>query len=181
MRTPIDGGPASVLLTGRHRYSCSRLPANVCVVSELKGEKLVFSFLDPDKGAGQELARVGVKKDYYGFRLSPDGKRLALVSWEEDQIRIVSTENGSVRTVSPKDWDSWQSVSWSPDGNRLYVNGSTAGSWGIFSTDMEGNVSVMIRVKGQSWVRNPMVSPDGRYLAYDQRDSESNVALLENF
>ncbi|HJY89464.1 MAG TPA: hypothetical protein VJ255_04265, partial [Candidatus Acidoferrum sp.] len=26
MRMPIDGGPASVVLTGRHQYSCSRLP-----------------------------------------------------------------------------------------------------------------------------------------------------------
>jgi len=125
-----------------------------------------------------------VKKDYYGFRLSPDGKRLALVSWEEDQIRIVSTENGSVRTVSPKDWDSWQSVSWSPDGNRLYVNGfaSTANSWGILSVDMEGNARDIIRVRmNQAWVHKPMVSPDGHYLAYDQRDFESSVTMLEDF
>jgi serine/threonine protein kinase/Tol biopolymer transport system component len=182
MRMQIDGGPASVVLAGRHQVSCSRSPANVCAVSELKGEKLVFSFLDPEKGLGREFARVGVKKDYYGFRLSPDGKRIALVSYGESQIQIVSTENGSVHTLSPKDWDSLQSVSWSPDGKRLYLNGTTAGSWGIFSVDMEGNVKVMIRPKGgQAWVHDPIVSPDGRYLAYDQRDSESNVALLENF
>jgi eukaryotic-like serine/threonine-protein kinase len=111
MRMPIDGGPASVVLTGRYLYSCSRSPANVCAVSELKGEKLVFSFLDPDKGIGQEIARVGMKKGYYSFRLSPDGKRIALLFAEENQIHIVSTENGSVRTVSPKDWDNLQSVS----------------------------------------------------------------------
>jgi eukaryotic-like serine/threonine-protein kinase len=182
MRMPIDGGPASVVLMGRHQYSCSRSPANVCVVSELKGEKLVFSFLKPEKGLGEEFARVGVKKDYYAFRLSPDGKRIALVSAEENQIHILSTENGSARTVSPKDWGNLQSVSWSSDANRLHVTGSTADSWGILTVDMEGNVRVMIRVKGnQAWVHNPMVSPDGHYLAFDQLDYESSVALLENF
>jgi serine/threonine protein kinase len=181
MRMPIAGGRASVVLTGRHQYSCSRLPANVCVVSELKGENLVFSFLDPDKGLGQELARVGVKNDHYDFRLSPDGKRIALGT-RENQIRIVSTEAGSVRTVSPKDWDDLQNVSWSPDGNRIYVIGSTADSWGILTVDMEGNVRVMIRVIGdQAFLENPMLSPDGHYLAYDQSDFESSVALLENF
>jgi len=182
MRMPIDGGPASVVLTGRYLYSCSRSPANVCAVSELKGEKLVFSILDPDKGLGQEIARVGMKKGYYDFRLSPDGKRIALIFAQENQIHIVSTENGSVHTVSPKDWYNLQSVSWSPDGNRLYVSGLTADSWGIFSLDMEGNVRVMIRVKGgQAWVHGPMVSPDGHYLAYDQRDFESSVTMLEDF
>jgi hypothetical protein len=46
---------------------------------------------------------------------------------------------------------------------------------------MEGNVRDMIRVKGNAWVYNPMVSPDGHHLAYDQADFESSVALLENF
>jgi hypothetical protein len=58
MRMPMDGGPSSVVLMGSHQYSCSRSPANVCVVSELKGEKLVFLSWTRTRGLGQELARV---------------------------------------------------------------------------------------------------------------------------
>ena len=107
MRMPIDGGPASVVLTGRHQYSCSRLPANVCVAWELKGEKLVFSFLDPDKGLGREITRVQLKSDDYDCSLSPDGGRIAVTFMPENQIRLVSTQDGSVRTLSLKDWVSF--------------------------------------------------------------------------
>jgi serine/threonine protein kinase/dipeptidyl aminopeptidase/acylaminoacyl peptidase len=183
MRMPLDGGPTTVVLAGLHHYSCSRSPARVCAVSELRGKELVFSFLDQINGLGREIARVEAEPNYqYRFRLSPDGKRIALLPNGGNQIRIVSIENGSVRTVSPKGWDNLQSVSWSSDGNRLYVNGWTAQSEGIVSVDMEGNVRVMIRVKWhQTWVHGPLASPDGHHLAYDQRDYESSVTMLENF
>jgi hypothetical protein len=182
MRMPLDGGPKTVVLAGLHKYSCSRSPARECVVSELRGKELVFSLLDQINGLGREIARVEVGPNYYRFGLSPDGKRIALVPVGGNQIRIVSLENGSVRTVSPRGWDNLQSVSWSPDGNRLYVNGWTAQSEGIVSVDMEGKVRVMIRVNGnQTWVRGPLASPDGHHMAYDQRDYESSVTMLENF
>jgi hypothetical protein len=93
----------------------------------------------------------------YQLRLSPDGQRIALLSMGEDQIRIVSTENGSVATISPKDWCNLQSVSWAPDGNGLYVTGwsCTVDSVGLLSVGMEGEVKVLVRAIGdQAWFYN---------------------------
>ncbi len=119
MRIPIEGGPASVVLRGRHRYSCSRSPANLCVVSELKGKDLIFSFLEPIKGLGRQIASVSITRDYYDLSLSPDGKSIALVAEQEKIIRIVSTGNGSVHSVSLKDWTWLHGPIVSPDGYHL--------------------------------------------------------------
>jgi hypothetical protein len=120
----------------------------------------VLSFLDLINGIGREIARVEVRGGYQ-LRLSPDGERIALlsnVSDKESQIRIVSTENGSVHSVSLKDWyGGLQSVSWAPDGNGLYVTGwsCTVDSVGLLSVGMEGEVKVLVRAIGdQAWFYN---------------------------
>jgi Tol biopolymer transport system component len=151
-------------------------------VSELKGKDLIFSFLEPIKGLGRQIASVSITRDYYDLSLSPDGKSIALVAEQEKIIRIVSTENGSVHSVSLKDWTWLQSVTWYTDGSRVYVNARSGGSWGILSVDLAGNVKVLVRaLGGAAWLHGPIVSPDGYHLAYDERDFVSSVTMLENF
>jgi Tol biopolymer transport system component len=185
MRMPLDGGPPSVVLPGLHGFSCSQLPANVCVVSELKGEKLVFSFFDPVNGLGREIARVQLrvqlKSDDYGCSLSPDGGRIAVVVWPENQIRLVSTQDGSVRILSLKDWDHLSGVSWSSKGKSVFVAGIKTNHSAILAIDMAGNVKILVPPKGNNELWYPLASPDGHYLAYDERENEANVVMLENF
>jgi eukaryotic-like serine/threonine-protein kinase len=185
MRMPVEGGPSTVVLPGRHAfdYSCSQSLTGGCVVSDLSGKVLVLSFLDPVKGLGREIARLELESEDYEFRLSLDGMRIALVSDRTNYIRIIKIEDGSVSTVPLGDWHGLESINWSPDGNRLYVSGDrTTQSNVIASVDMAGKVRVLLETKGNySGFLNATPSPDGRYLAYTQRDSESNLALLENF
>jgi Tol biopolymer transport system component len=142
----------------------------------------VISFLDPTKGLGREITRVELRRDSYDLRLSPDGKRISLISDVNNQLRIINTADGSIKTLNLEAWGALQSASWSSVGTRIYVNGLRNGKWGIASVDMEGKVQVVTQALGpQAWIHSPVSSPDGRYLAYNQRDFESNVALLESF
>jgi Tol biopolymer transport system component len=188
MRMPIDGGPPSVVLPGLHGFSCSQLPANVCAVWELKGKELVFSFFDPVNGLGREITRVQLKSDDYDCSLSPDAGRIAVVSRPENQIRLISTQDGSVRTLSLKDWDDLTGVSWSSKGKSVFVAGmktekDQAYHSAILAVDMAGNEKLLVRPKGnnENFLWYPLASPDGHYLAYDETETEVNVVMLENF
>ena len=182
MRMPLDGGPPSVVLPGLHGFSCSQLPANVCAVWELKGKELVFSFFDPVKGLGREITRVQLKSDHYDCSLSPDGGRIAVVVFgPENQIRLVSTRDGSVRTLMLKDWDHVSGVSWSSKGKSVFVAGVKTNHSAILAVDMEGNVKILVPSKGNNFLWHPLASPDGHYLAYDVTETEANVVMLENF
>jgi serine/threonine protein kinase len=188
MRAPIDGGSSSVVLPGRHNYSCSRMPANLCAVSELKDKELVFSILDPIKGLGRELARVNVDFGFYDFALSPNGEQIALVSGSDGRLSVISTQNGSVRPIntSLKEWGSFQTISWSRDGKSIYVNGWKTDKDGsirgaFISIAMDGNAKIIMEPDGRNPISYPLVSPDGRYLLYNEQNDETNAFLLEGF
>ncbi len=181
MRAPIEGGPASLVLLGGDSCSCSRSPASLCVVSEQKEEKLVISFLDPVAGLGREIVRLGKSLADSQLSLSPDGKNIALVNGD-NQVRFISTDTGLRHSVNVGEWSWLQGVSWHPDGSCVFVGGRAKESFGILSVDTAGNAKVLVRaVIGQGYLHNPRVSPDGHYLAFDERTFESNLAMLEGF
>ena len=151
MRMPIAGGPATVVLSGHYGYRCAKAPSSLCVLSELEGNRLIFWVLDPFEGRGRELTSVELKRNHFGqqlyaWSLSPDGKNIALVDngASGDQVWILSAEGGASRGLRLKGWTVLQRVSWSADGNRLYVSGGVyvpVGRMGsaILETDLAGN------------------------------------------
>ena len=72
-------------------------------------------------------------------------------------------------------------IHWSADGGRLYISGmSSTASWAVFLTDLTGNTTVLVETPArQGWVSTPLPSPDGHFLAYDERIYESNVTMLQ--
>ena len=51
----------------------------------------------------------------------------------------------------------------------------------ILEVDLQGNSKVLVKGHTGTWLVDPRPSPDGRYLAYQQRTYTSNFALLENY
>jgi DNA-binding winged helix-turn-helix (wHTH) protein/Tol biopolymer transport system component len=184
MRRPAEGGPSSVVLSGKYSYDCAAPPSKLCVLAERKGSQVVFEALDPASGRGRKLASADLAIDVYNWSLSPDGKNIALARYDNSGIYIVSLENGAVKQLQLKGWESFQFSQWSPDGHAVYVEAHRVAdsAFTIFTTDLAGHTKVLVEVLGgQGWLAGPAPSPDGHFLAFTERTYENNVIMLENF
>ena len=118
----LNGGPATLVLAGRFSYRCAS-QANVCVLSEVVNDQRVLSLLDPLKGRGPNLAQAEVAWNDYGWSVSANGKKIALLSDSDPgHIQILDTEGGRKSAIELKGWQV-QSTSWAPDNQHLYVSG----------------------------------------------------------
>ena len=181
MRMPMDGGPAAVVLPGKFEYACASKAA-VCVMSEITNGQQVLSLLDPLKGRGLILGRADPATQYNAWSLSSDGKRIALLpDSDHSHIQIIYA-GGQGKNVIKLDGWYLQSISWSPDNQRLYVSGHTGQSFKMLLVRPDGSFKSLSELPmGQGWLTAPKPSPDGQYLVYFLRLYEMNVALLENY
>ena len=181
MRMPISGGSPSLVLSGKLSYRCAS-HANVCVVSEVRGNQRAFSLLDPVKGRGSQLGYTDADAADYSWSLSSDGKSIAApAKFEGSQIQAINTADGSKHAIELKEWH-LQTVAWSADNQHLYVSVDLGTSFAIFWVSLDGKFKKLVEVPAnQGWLSMPRPSPDGHYLAYFLRTYEQNVTLLENY
>jgi eukaryotic-like serine/threonine-protein kinase len=134
--------------------------------------------------AGKQLGTVGERAAYQGFRLSPDGKRLAVALgsprpniWVHDLVR-------GVRTQLTFDQATHSMLSWSRDGQRIVFIKQT-GSPGTNTSEIQAVAAdgsapseLLLRpdqsVSGFSW---PQWSPDGRYLLFLKASGPSGASI----
>ena len=181
MRMPVNGGPATLVLSGRFSYRCAS-QANVCVLSEAVKDQRILSFLDPVSGRGHNLPQFDVAWIDDGWNLSADGKKISLLSNSHlNQIQILDIVDGKRNVIELKDW-SVQWASWSPDNQHLYVSGGFGPGFRVASVSLDGKVKGLLDVpEGPGWPFDVQPSPNGRYLGYGMRLYEANVIMLENY
>jgi eukaryotic-like serine/threonine-protein kinase len=186
MRAPVSGGSSDVVLevplAQEIDVHCSRSPKSLCIMSEKKEQTLIFYELDPVHGKGKELARSEIgSRRFYGWDISPDGSRLAVVSSIGPYVRTIEVGSGKTRDVNvPSDW-LLQSVGWSENGTALFVTVYTPKAFLIGRVDLAGNARVLLDKGADQWVNQVVASPDGRSLAFKAQTWDSNVWLLERF
>ena len=187
MSTPEQGGARSTLVMGSYAYACGSSPSSPCVAAELKDDQLIFYYLDPVKGRGEEIARLaGYKTLEPRFDLSPDGSRLAIVDLAEHkgEIRILNLADRKVTVLPVRDWK-WQflqHIGWAADGKHLFALAGSPSSFSLLSIDAKGNPRVLYEIPvGAGWIASILPSPDGRSLAFTKRTYIKDVMLLENF
>ena len=181
-----DGSAARTLVSGNYadlRYRCSIGAGGQCVLCEKSGAHHVFSYLDAEHGLGKEIARTD--RAVSDFDISPDGSRIALVSYDDGlEIGILSVATGKTEVLHAKDkrW-SPQGIAWGADGQRLYVTGvSDPEGFALLSIAMNGETSILAHEPfNAGWINRPRPSPSGRKLAYNVRKHQVNLLLLENF
>ena len=193
MRIPLSGGMSSYIMgdinslsVKRASYECSKNPTGRCVILEKSGEKVIFSWLDPSKGrSGEILAIHKEPSNLKDWVLSPDSRKIA---WVEDngrkEIHIFDIDARAEASFALPEWDAIQVMNWSSVGNQIYFSGAEKDTVGtaIARTDLAGRVKVLIRVPNDTgWLVDPIPSPDGHYLAYEEKDSQKDVVLLEKF
>ena len=184
MLVPITGGPSREFATGKlvdGGMRCAVLPARVCVIAEraADGSQVVFTSIDTDTRRGPELARLNADPETeYRWALSPDGARIAFLSATDPKIRIVSTAGRPEEGLEVPARKRLGYVSWTSDGQGLWVPAVDGGAATLLSVDFHGNARVVWRQPGAIDI-SAIPSPDGRHVAVWVRNLHANFWLAE--
>jgi WD40 repeat protein len=210
MRMPVGGGPSAVVLEtagnwgrgegaanvdGEYNWSfpifrCPSVGTAPCIVGEAAGPgQTVFSAFDPATGRKGELARIDLPAAWVAWDLSPDGTRIAFVtygftSFTKAPVRVLTLSTKTVREIVPKDWSpTWQNlngVAWSASGNDMFVTNFAVRGGTLVNLDLAGRVRVLLDFLGKGrFIVSPQVSPDGRSLAFSQATVGSNAWVFQ--
>ena len=181
----LDGTEPSVLLHGLYTFDCAVAPAQVCILAETKpNEKLIiFSFLDPLRGKGTEIARLNRSDPTPYWHLSPDGHTIALTTNARLGIYLIHVDTGKADALTVTEPDLIvQEVCWAPDSRNMFGTGTTsnASEYNVFSIAPNGAVK-FLKKSISGWYARPACSPDGRMLAFNQFLYHNDLLLFENF
>lgn len=120
------------------------------------------------------------------FKVSPDGREIAFIV--RGEVFVCSVKSGRTKQIT-KTPEQERSLSWSPDGKALYYAAERPQSWNIYRSRLareddklfsratilkEEKVMVSGEVNFQ-----PVVSPDGKMLAYLQNRDAIHVLNIE--
>jgi DNA-binding beta-propeller fold protein YncE len=114
------------------------------------------------------IARIPIRGGAQGLSASPDGKRVAILSFKDPSLLIVDSRNDSILSTIPLQGQSAGAFkpAYSPDGRWLIVLSEASNSMNIFRADDVGGVQTVLKTG-----KDPMsvaFSPDG------------NTALIAN-
>jgi Tol biopolymer transport system component len=188
MRLPVSGGAPEKVLEGpaaTSGFDCPSRPSGSCVFNGWEQGQLIFYALDPVQGRGKELARTRMGQPAASaWKISPDGSRVAIFGGDlpHTQVRILDLRDTVERNLQlPHGWIVWN-LSWAVDGDALLVAAqSKATGYLIARVEIDGKSKVLIDRGRNQWLGYPILSPDGRHLAFAQQTFETNVWLVENF
>jgi Tol biopolymer transport system component/C-terminal processing protease CtpA/Prc len=113
--------------------------------------------------AGPVTERISLGTQIRDLALSPDGKKVAVIS--RGEVFAASAKDGgeAVRvtsTVAPESY-----VSWSPDSKKVVYSSERDGSMEIFQYDFTNETETQL-TKGAFQDSSPTYSPDGKYVAF---------------
>jgi Tol biopolymer transport system component len=102
------------------------------------------------------------------FGLSPDGKWALAIVYTPSQLLIYPTGPGEPRRLARGDLETYQTVSWFPDGKRVLVCGNEAGKASrCYAQDVSGGLPRPVTPEA---MRTCTVSPDGLQILYSTKD-----------
>ena len=210
MRVPVSGGvpetvlevqgypgsariPRAIWLPTSRGYPDFRCPsaaasARPCVLSEVKGDQLLFTAFDPLEGRRGELESLefGTGRQHHSsdsgsfWDLSPDGRRIALGGCEPHggHILILDLDSKEEKEVGVSDWSCFTSLAWSPRGKSLFVTNWASRGGSILRVALNGETLLLHHAVGME-IERPVPSPDGSFLAYGEVTTISNAWMVE--
>lgn len=130
---------------------------------------------------------VKMPKKPNGAKWSPSFEYITKARYQADgrgvlepaytHIFIVPADGGTARQLTSGNYHHNGRLSFSPDGDKIYFSANRSDNWeyepvegDIFSVDMMGNIAQLTNDKGLE--SSPVVSPNGKYIAYARRDDE---------
>jgi len=154
------------------------------IVYESNGELVVHDIVTgedrpiaidvPDDGVAMRPAHVSVARNVEDVGLSPKGERALFVA--RGEVFTVPIENGPTRnlTRSSGAHDKW--ARWSPDGRRIAFVSDRTGEDEIWLVAQDGSGEPQrLTTDGDVMRYAPEWSPDGKYLAFSDKDGRLYV------
>ena len=201
MRKPVDGGTAELVLeakglpgsaqtsyrvimptmTGQPAFRCPSRRDAPCVLGEAGSHEVVFYTFAPVPASTKSEAFRFPADDpnTVPWDLSPDGSRVAYAEydWRSTTIHIRDLRTNLVREIPLKDVVELSTLAWSADGRSLFITKFSLFGSSLLHVSLDGKYRVLY--KGAKEVEGARQSPDGRYLAFGDVVSASNVWLVE--
>ncbi|HEV2341928.1 MAG TPA: protein kinase [Candidatus Acidoferrales bacterium] len=185
LRVPVGGGAPAEVLTASEgsSFRCSSA-LSACILGELdrKAGKLSFKKFNPADGKATDLAAIST--DPAGtpvWDLSRDGSRVAVIDSDDhpDAIRVLGLAGGSSQLVRTESSQRLSGISWSPDGKGWLVTSSSIRGASIFQVAASGKLTSLWT--STSTLGSPLISPDGKTLAFTVSTFNSNAWMIGNF
>lgn len=185
MRVSLTGGPPQLVLEvgWGAQLRCAAGASAGCVVGEPSQDRsqIIFTGFDPGRGAKHEYLRVPIEPSSTPvWDLSPDGARLAMVADEhKNTIHIVELRSRTSREVKLDPAVSLSGLTWSADADGWFVTGLAERRGVLLYVQTSGKAHELW--SSQSILAAPVLSPDGRTLAFAVSTHNSNAWMLESF
>jgi len=152
------------------------------------GKKIVFDLLGDiyimPIGGGEATLLAGGTPYETQPQFSPDGKKISYTSDREggDNIWVMDVDGKNTHSVTKEKVRLLNNAIWTPDGQYLiarkhFVNTRSLGAGEMWMYHISGGDGVQL-TKRRNWQQNasdPSISPDGRYLYYDEDVSPGNA------
>jgi Tol biopolymer transport system component len=201
MRKPVDGGTAEPILeakglpgsaqtsyrvimptmTGQPAFRCPSQQEASCVLSEAGQHEVVFySFAPVPRASKSEIFRMQADDpNTLVWDISPDGSRIAWAEydWRSTTVHIRDLRTNVVRDIPLKNVVDLSTMAWSADSKSLFITTFALTGSALLNVSLDGKFHVLYG--GAKDVEGARPSPDGRYLAFGDVTSASNVWLVE--
>lgn len=123
------------------------------------------------------MARLDVSDLNCFWSLSPDGTRFAFGKSASHTVAIYSLVGAESKKVHIKDWEI-DDLNFIADGNGFLINSLSRESSTLLYANLHGEAHPLLQQQGTFDV-TPIMSRDGRHVAFSRFARNSNVWLLE--
>jgi Tol biopolymer transport system component/tRNA A-37 threonylcarbamoyl transferase component Bud32 len=184
-RVPASGGSPQELLSMPEVswIRCSGASANVCLVGGVTREHLLLNSIDPVRGTLGRQFDLRASPGALSWDLSPDGTQVVSLDTSGPSVQpfLLDLATQNILRLNPLGWAGTQFVAWSADGKGWIVTrpAATDGSE-VRYIDRAGQSRVLWTSTFQR-LSEPMVSSDGRHIAFQSSAIESAVWMLQGF